>query len=98
MPHFRQRPVVIDARPFVSGSRRRVLRGLNPHLREAAAVQGASPRRVWREVDLPMLAPALIVSPFAGLLADPHRPRTGFPAPVRIELEALQAACRTTGR
>ncbi|MFZ1267352.1 MAG: iron ABC transporter permease, partial [Anaerolineae bacterium] len=24
-------------------------------------VQGASPRRVWREVDLPMLAPALIV-------------------------------------
>ena len=49
------------ALPFVIRSLLPVLRGLNPHLREAAAVQGASPRRVWREVDLPMLAPALIV-------------------------------------
>ena len=48
------------ALPFVIRSLLPVLRGLTPHLREAAAVQGASPRRVWREVDLPMLAPALI--------------------------------------
>ena len=49
------------ALPFVIRSLLPVLRGLNPHLREAAAVQGAAPGRVWREVDLPILAPALIV-------------------------------------
>lgn len=33
----------------------------------------------------------------SGLLADPKRPRTGFPAPVRIELEALQASLKSPG-
>ncbi len=50
------------ALPFVVRSLLPVLRGLNPHLREAAAVQGAGPARVWREIDLPILAPALIVA------------------------------------
>ncbi len=48
------------ALPFVLRSVLPVLRGLNPHVREAAAVQGAAPRRVWREIDLPILAPAII--------------------------------------
>ncbi len=34
------------------------LRSVSPGLREAAAVLGAPPRRVWREVDLPLVARA----------------------------------------
>ena len=34
-----------------------VLRVIDPRLREAAAVLGAPPARVWREVDLPIVAP-----------------------------------------
>jgi len=49
------------ALPFVIRSLLPVLRGIHPHLREAAAVLGAAPDRVRREVDLPILAPALIV-------------------------------------
>lgn len=36
------------------------LRGLDPRLREAARALGASPARVLREVDLPLLFPALL--------------------------------------
>lgn len=49
------------ALPFVIRSLLPVLRGIHPHLREAAGVLGAAPNRVRREVDLPILAPALIV-------------------------------------
>jgi thiamine transport system permease protein len=35
-----------------------VLRAIDPRLREAAATLGASPARVWREVDLPIVARA----------------------------------------
>jgi thiamine transport system permease protein len=49
------------ALPFVIRSLLPVLRGIHPHLREAAGVLGAAPHRVRREVDLPILAPALIV-------------------------------------
>ena len=38
-----------------------VLRGLNPRLREAAAALGASPLRVLRHIDMPILARVLIV-------------------------------------
>jgi thiamine transport system permease protein len=38
------------------------LRGVKPSLREAAAVLGASPLRVWREVDLPIVGRALLVA------------------------------------
>jgi thiamine transport system permease protein len=47
--------------PFVVRSVLPVLRGIGPHLREAAAVLGASPGRVRREVDLPIAARALVV-------------------------------------
>jgi thiamine transport system permease protein len=47
--------------PFVVRSLLPVLRGLNPRLRAAAAVMGASPWRVLGEIDLPILFPALLV-------------------------------------
>lgn len=49
------------ALPFVVRSLLPVLRGIQPGLREAAAVLGASPWRVWREVDLPIVARAMLV-------------------------------------
>lgn len=47
--------------PFVVRSILPVLRGIHPHLRESAAVLGASPWQVWREVDLPIVGRALLV-------------------------------------
>jgi thiamine transport system permease protein len=49
------------ALPFVVRSVLPALRAINPHLREAAALLGASPWRVWREVDLPIVARAVLV-------------------------------------
>ncbi len=49
------------ALPFVVRAIAPVIRSLDPRLREAAAVLGASPRRVWREVDAPILARAALV-------------------------------------
>ncbi|HUV10931.1 MAG TPA: iron ABC transporter permease [Acidimicrobiia bacterium] len=45
--------------PFVVRVATPVLRSVDPRLREAAAVLGAPPRRVWREIDLPIAARAL---------------------------------------
>jgi thiamine transport system permease protein len=47
--------------PFVVRGLLPALRGLDPRLREAARGLGASPLRVLREVDLPLLFPALLV-------------------------------------
>jgi thiamine transport system permease protein len=47
--------------PFVVRSLLPVLRGMNPRWREAAGVLGASPVRVMREIDLPVVARALLV-------------------------------------
>jgi thiamine transport system permease protein len=47
--------------PFVVRSLLPALRGMNPHWREAAGVLGASPLRVMREIDLPIVAQALLV-------------------------------------
>ncbi len=47
--------------PFVVRSLLPGLRGIQPSLREAAASLGASPWRVWREVDLPIVGRALLV-------------------------------------
>jgi thiamine transport system permease protein len=47
--------------PFVVRSLLPALRGMNPHWREAAGIMGASPLRVLREIDLPIVAPALLV-------------------------------------
>lgn len=49
------------AAPFVVRTLLPSLRSLDPHLREAAASLGATPLRVWWEIDLPFLRPALIV-------------------------------------
>lgn len=49
------------ALPFVVRSVLPALRSIQPQLREAAALMGASPWRVWREVDLPIVARAVLV-------------------------------------
>lgn len=48
--------------PFVLRSTVPVMESIQRRLREAAAVLGASPQRVWREVDLPLVARALAVA------------------------------------
>jgi thiamine transport system permease protein len=72
--------------PFVVRIMGPVLRSIDPRLREAAATLGASPSRVWREVDLPIVArSALVASAFAfaislgefgatSFIARPNRP------------------------
>jgi len=56
--------------PFVVRATVPTLRAIRTDLREAAAVLGASPRRVWREVDLPLTARALAVGAgFAGAVS-----------------------------
>jgi len=49
------------ALPFVARSLLPALRSIQPALREAATVLGASPGRVWREIDLPIAGRALLV-------------------------------------
>ena len=48
--------------PFVVRIMTPVLRAIDPRLREVAATLGASPARVWREVDLPIVARAALVA------------------------------------
>ncbi len=50
------------ALPFVVRSLLPVLQGIQPSIRESAAVLGASPFRIWREVDLPIVGRALLVA------------------------------------
>jgi thiamine transport system permease protein len=50
------------AAPFVLRTFLPALRSLDPRLRQAAATLGASPSRVWREVDVPLLGRAALVS------------------------------------
>ena len=47
--------------PFVVRSTVPVMEAVQHRLREAASVLGASPLRAWREVDLPLVARALLV-------------------------------------
>jgi thiamine transport system permease protein len=47
--------------PFVVRTLLPAMRGLNPDWREAAAVLGASPWRVWRLIELPIVGRALLV-------------------------------------
>jgi thiamine transport system permease protein len=62
---LRASPVIVPigqalvATPFVVRVVLPVLRSIDPRLREAAAVLGASPRRAWRAVDLVMARRAL---------------------------------------
>ncbi len=48
--------------PFVVRTMTPVLRSIDPRLREAATVLGASPSRAWREVDVPIVARAALVA------------------------------------
>ncbi|MGV9313109.1 ABC transporter permease [Streptomyces sp. NPDC003691] len=48
--------------PFVVRTMLPVLRAVDGRLREAAAVLGASPLRVWREIDLPLVRRALLIA------------------------------------
>jgi thiamine transport system permease protein len=48
--------------PFVVRTMLPVLRGIDDRLREAAATLGATPRRVWREIDLPIVSRAGLVA------------------------------------
>jgi thiamine transport system permease protein len=50
------------ATPFVTRTMTPVLRSIDPRLREAAAILGARPARVWREVDLRIGARAVAVA------------------------------------
>ena len=47
--------------PFVVRSLLPILRSIQPRLREAAQMLGATPARVWREIDLPIITRAIIV-------------------------------------
>ncbi len=81
--------------PFVVRTLLPVMQGIKPGLREAAAVMGATPGRVWREVDLPIIAQALLVAAvFAftvsmgefGATSFIIRPNSGFlTMPIAIE-------------
>ena len=51
----------VVAVPFVIRTAAPVLRSVSPRLKEAAAVLGASPRRVFREVELPIVSRAALV-------------------------------------
>jgi thiamine transport system permease protein len=46
--------------PFVVRAVLPTLRAIDPRLRDAAATLGATPARVWREIDLPFLRRALV--------------------------------------
>jgi thiamine transport system permease protein len=50
----------VVAAPFVVRAVLPTLRSLDPRLRDAATMLGASPTRVWREIDLPFLRRALV--------------------------------------
>lgn len=81
--------------PFVVRSLLPVMQSIKPGLREAAMVMGASPARVWREVDLPIIGRALLVAAvFAftvsmgefGATSFIVRPNSGFlTMPIAIE-------------
>lgn len=47
--------------PFVLRSVLPILRGMQPQIREAAAVLGATPAAIWRHIDLPILGRAIMV-------------------------------------
>src|SRR5260370_1362227 len=65
--------------PFVVRTIVPVLRSIDPRLREAAMTLGASPTRVWREVDGPIVARAgLGAAGFAFAISPREFAATGF--------------------
>ncbi len=55
------------ALPFIVRTLSPALQSIPDSLRNAARALGAPPLRVWREIDLPLLSPAIIVSIIFGL-------------------------------
>jgi thiamine transport system permease protein len=51
----------IVALPFLVRASVPVLRSVDPRLRDAARVLGASPTRVWRAIDLPIVQRAVLI-------------------------------------
>lgn len=96
------------ALPFVVRSLLPVLQGIRPNLREAAAVSGASPLRVWREIDLPIVSRAFLVAAvFAftvsmgefGATSFIARPNSGFlTMPVAIQRYLSQPGALNVGQ
>ncbi|MFO8075760.1 MAG: iron ABC transporter permease, partial [Egibacteraceae bacterium] len=86
------------ATPFVVRTLLPVLRSIDTRLREAAAVLGARPLRVWAEVDLPIVGRALLVAAgFAFAIAVGEFGATVFVA--RAELPTMPVAIfRLLGR
>lgn len=94
--------------PFVVRILLPVLQGIRPNMREAAAVLGASPLRVWREVDLPIVGRALLVAAiFAftismgefGATSFIARPNSGFlTMPIAIERYLSQPGALNFGQ
>ncbi|MTV25455.1 iron ABC transporter permease [Nitriliruptoraceae bacterium ZYF776] len=86
------------ATPFVVRTLAPVLASIDQRLRDAAAVLGASPRRVWREVDLPIVARSVAVAAgFAFAIAVGEFGATLFVA--RAELPTVPIAIfRALGR
>ncbi len=77
--------------PFVVRVTLPLLRSIKRELREAAAVMGASPARVWREIDLPIAARALAVGAgFAAVVSLGEFGATSFVVrPASITVPAL---------
>ncbi|RMG92716.1 MAG: iron ABC transporter permease [Chloroflexi bacterium] len=94
--------------PFVVRTLLPVLQSIKPSLREAAAVMGASPWQVWREIDLPIIGRALLVgSVFAftvsmgefGATSFIVRPNSGFlTVPIAIERYLSQPGALNFGQ
>jgi thiamine transport system permease protein len=86
------------ATPFVVRSLVPAIEAIDARLREAAAVLGAPPRRIWREIDLPIVArTALVATGFAFAIAVGEFGATVFVA--RSELPTVPVAIfRALGR
>ncbi|MEX0835488.1 MAG: hypothetical protein WD010_05325, partial [Nitriliruptor sp.] len=86
------------ATPFVVRSLVPAIEAIDTRLREAAGVLGATPRRIWREVDLPIVArTALVATGFAFAIAVGEFGATVFVA--RAELPTVPVAIfRALGR
>lgn len=94
--------------PFVVRNLLPVAQAIKPNLREVAASLGASPGRVWREIDLPIMGRALLVaSTFAftislgefGATSFIARPNSGYlTMPIAIARFLGQPGNLNTGR
>ena len=84
------------ALPFVVRIVTPVLRAIDHRLREAAATLGASPARVWREVDLPIVARAALSwrpASRSRSRSASSAPRSSSPGPTRRRCPSRSTGC-----